>query len=239
MEKISLVYSLWNPQPGTLEEHLKLWESCPDDLRKRFEVIYVDDHSTPPIEFNPSFPMNYKLARIKDNIYWNICGAKNLGFHLATHNWVLSTDQDHLPFDYTDIEKAIDVRRHGSNTAYFMNRLKPDGSDRGKVHPNSFIIMKDDFWDLGGYDEDFSGKRGFSDHMIHQLMKKNHMVVLTMMDIRLKEYKEFTCADPRNRNFSHNMGLVHKKMAELRKDTYKNGPVLRFDWEIVSERKYE
>lgn len=238
MIELSIVYSMWNPQPRTIEEHLNTWRSCPEELRKRFEVIYVDDHSTPPVKIEPDFDMNLTVARIKDDIYWNICGAKNLGCHIANGSWLLTTDQDHLPFDHTDIERAIDVRKHGSNTVYFMDRLRPDGSDRGKVHPNSFIVKKDDFWRLGGYDEDFSGNRGFSDHMIRQQMAINHFVVLAMKSIRLKEYKEFTCKDPRNRNFGYNGTLVNKKMNELRNGTYKNGPILRFDWEIVSNYGY-
>lgn len=233
MTELSIVYSIWNPMPGTLEEHMNMWRSCPADLRKRFEVIYIDDCSDEPISFKPDFEMNLTVARITDNIYWNICGAKNLGCHLAKAPWLLTTDQDHLPFDHTDIERAIEIRQHGTNTAYFMKRLRPDGSDRGKDHPNSFIINKEDFWELGGYDEDFSGNRGFSDHMIHQQMRKHSFVIRTMSSIRLKEYPEFTCKDPRNRNFAHNMGLVNKKMTELRNGTYKNGPILRFNWEIT------
>lgn len=235
MIEMSLVYSIWNPGPA-IDKQLEEYRTYSDELRERFEVIWVDDHSSSALEIGKlDFKLNLKIARITDDIYWNICGAKNLGFKLAKADWVFSTDHDHMFYKEEDLRAALDMNKT-RKTAYFLKRLLPDGRDRKKDHPNTFIIHKDDFWDLGGYDEDFSGHRGFSDHMIHQQMKAKGFK-RSHLSIRVKEYKEFTCKDPGNRNFAHNSGLVARKMRELTTGKYNQGKAIRFNWEIV--RDYE
>lgn len=230
---LSLVYSMWNPTPGTMETHLKEWSSYSKMVRRNIEIILVDDCSTPAININPPVPLNLTIARITDNIYWNICGAKNLGFHLAKGPWIFSTDQDHLFYREEDLINAINIDKR-RKTVYFLTRLKPDGSLRGKNHPNTFIMHKEDFNYLGGYDEDFSGNRGWSDRMLDLQLDALKFERITL-PIRIREHKEFTCVDPRNRNYVANTQLVYRKELELRQGIYKNGPLLRFNWEIVKQ----
>lgn len=234
--KLSLVYSVWNPRANTIETHLDEWFNYSEETRKSIEIILVDDCSDQPICVNPNFNINLKVARITDNIYWNICGAKNLGFHLASSPFVFSSDQDHLFYSEKDLIRAMNFPKE-RYCVYFFKRVLPDGTSRKKDHPNTFMIHKNDFELIGGYDEDFSGHRGFSDHMIHQQFKKFGFKQQTV-PIRIKEYKEFTCIDPGNRNFSYNAHLVNKKMNELNKGIYKVDKSVRFNWKIIKELKY-
>jgi hypothetical protein len=57
--------------------------------------------------------------------------------------------------------------RLDAETAYFLHRIDADtqaptvGSDgQPKPHPNSFVMTRDLYWRIGGYDEDFCGIYG-------------------------------------------------------------------------------
>ena len=228
----SIIYSMWNPSTEVINQHLVEYENYSEETRKQFEVIWVDDCSEKPVDIPElSFGLNLTIARITNNIYWNICGAKNLGFYLAEGPWVFGTEQDHMFYSEMDLKRVLKFPKQ-RDCAYFLTRVLPDGQSRGKNHPNSFIIHKEDFWKLGGYDEDFSGNRGHSDTMIKYQMKRMGYARPTL-PMRIKEYKEFTCKDPRNRDFRHNASLTSRKMKEAKKGKYKVGPTLRFNWEIT------
>jgi len=230
---LNMVYPIYNPIPSVMKRHVDTWKSYSDDTRKNMNVVIVDDCSKTPVDVEIDFPMNLTIARITDDIYWNAPGAKNLGFSLCS-GWVFSSDIDHLFTSEADITTCMNMDKD-MGTVYYFNRLKENGTSRGKNHPNTFLVHTDKFREAGGYDEDFSKNRGFSDIIVAIFDRDYKKITLP---VNVTEFKEFTCEDPRGRNFSHNGQLHIRKMGEIAKRTYKNGPTIRFKWQITREYKY-
>lgn len=84
---------------GMLKEQLRIWADYPDDLKKHFHAIVVDDGS-PRSPARDAFTCvglaSQRLFRIGVDVRWNWLGCRNLGVSQATTDWVLLTDIDHV-----------------------------------------------------------------------------------------------------------------------------------------------
>lgn len=145
------------------------------------EIFIMDDGSDPPLMSYPAIEAAVaKLDRveiIETNEFrpWTSSIARNTGARLARGNWLFMVDGDFI-ISRKAIEEArvfdgqrIGIRRElgvlledGSFTQDLNvlaewgipeNRLKTRGA-KMPPHPNHFIIRKDIFWMLGGYDEE-------------------------------------------------------------------------------------
>src|SRR5262245_3573566 len=77
--------------------HYAAWGSYPAELRSRVRFLLVDDGSPTPLEPPPpDLNVNLKIFRIKQDIVWNIPGAKNLLLFQAETPWILVSDIDHI-----------------------------------------------------------------------------------------------------------------------------------------------
>lgn len=180
-------------------------------VNQGLKTIIIDDCS-----FEPLGPIDgIKVVRIMDDIKWNQPGARNLGFHLSD-GWVICADIDHLVTkeNIEELEK-IDLKR---GTIYYLGR-----EDTNSV--NIYVIHKDDFEFVGGYDEDFCGNYGFDD--IHFFNKcKSLLNVQELRNIKVKVFaKESSSVG--DRNTTHNLNLIRKKGIEPTQR-------LRFNWVEVN-----
>lgn len=133
------------------------------------ELILVDDGSDPPIE--NSFSQIAKIHRTNDKRPWTWALARNAGARLATGEYLLMYDLDHIAD-----RKLIDfVRGFGGKKVQFKREfgvldergrltqdrdvlaqygLPKDAPLRFGPLPNNFAMRRDLFWELGGYRED-------------------------------------------------------------------------------------
>lgn len=145
------------------------WDSWSDDLKQHVSIILIDDHGTPPIEdmlMGKVTDINLSVYRIQDDVKYNMAGAMNLGMMIASTPWILSMDTDYN-FPPQDMQDLLDFRPIKDETyAFYLDRVT-DGvhvARDTKVHTNTFLIHKDMFTDLNGFDEDFSGGPGYGYH---------------------------------------------------------------------------
>jgi hypothetical protein len=137
-------------------EHLR---HLPSDLAPYLTVIVVDDGSpTKPLRL-PDQPLTCKVRafRIERDVPWNWLAARNIGAHHAPHGWLLLTDMDHL-VPHETIRSSI-WGAHKASVIYGFARREHTGA-LISPHSASFLMHRDTFWLVGGYDEALSGYYG-------------------------------------------------------------------------------
>ncbi|WP_082463915.1 glycosyltransferase [Sphingomonas sp. Leaf17] len=163
---ISIVSHYYNNQrsiEGMLESFQRLDSAYPN----YFDFILVDDHSSEKID-NSIFEgiKNLRVFRIVEDIAWNMPAARNIGVKEAKSDKILLIDVDHtIKGEDIDsfVEDAGNLKR-GEVARFKRFRLSPEKEwYEIKSHINSFMIHKADFDEIGGYDEQFSGRYGGED----------------------------------------------------------------------------
>jgi predicted glycosyltransferase involved in capsule biosynthesis len=206
MPKLTILYTYFG-QKEMIPQILA--EKHPDT-----KIVIIDDCSPEPL----ARAKGINIYRIDDNIEWNQGGARNLGFHVAK-GWIVYADIDHLISQQTQAELLKIKKKKG--TVYFLGR----NSDSKKVL-SVYLIHKDDFEKVGGYDEDFCGHYGREDLLFYNQCQANlNMVERT--DIKAIDYSE-TAHSQGDRNINHNEALYHAKT-----ETRNTSPRLRFKWHKV------
>lgn len=224
---------MFNPKDETIQKHLSNWKSY-DKLLSDIKIIIVDDCSKNIIKITPDFKINLVIARIIDDIYWNLTGARNLAMHLADDDWCISTDMDHFIYP-GDMENIINLKKENGNVYYFK-RLRC--GQPWRTHKDSFIIHREDFWKMGGYDEDMRGCRGANEDLIEATMKYNrYNLVQTNIIIHNDEFHGKVELPNRDR-VAPNYAKLQKKLIEMKNGKYIKTNHLRFNWEISNEYSY-
>lgn len=145
--------------PQFLGQQLAGWLDLPDDLLRNLAVIIVDDGSpsSPAADVLRGTRAAARLFRIAVDVRWNWLAARNIGMHHATDGWCLMTDMDHVVA--ADTLRAIVYGAHDPDVIYAFSRVEHTG-ERVTPHSASFLMTRDMFWKVGGYDEALSGRYG-------------------------------------------------------------------------------
>lgn len=181
-----------------LKEQIKAWEEYPHEVK----IILVDDGSPETAEAvvlehaSPELIQRLCLARIDVDIPWNRGGARNLGATLADTDWIVHLDIDHvLP---AEAAKALLKFEASGKRWYRFNRFRmgkaddtrkkdfkknglPDDAEWGQIHPHvdSYLVTKRSFWEVGGYDEDYSGCLGGGNPFLAHMEKHSRVEMVT------------------------------------------------------------
>lgn len=179
---ITLIYAYYD-NPTMLAEQFKVWKSYPKQIKDKISLIVVDDCSpkSPALDHwqDPGFPAS--LYRITVDIPWNWIAAKNLAAHKSESKWLLLTDMDHVvPADTL----AECLRGHSQSKVYQFRRLDAPNMQEVPPHPNSWLITRDLFHRMGGYDERFSGHYGSDSDFKYRAMDVADIKVLPCPLIR-------------------------------------------------------
>lgn len=227
---ITIVMPYYN-NPGMLKHHISVWEKY--KKKNDFRVIVVDDGSTKEAVdvFNEyGMPLQTQLYKILVDIPWNWIGAKNLGMTHAS-GWCVMTDIDHV-LDWDQAERILQMKLDKS-VAYVPRRRFPNGKENPKRHANSFLIHRDLFWEIGGYDEAFSGWYGTDSAFTRSLNganKKTDEFALTL-------YGRSDIPDASTTEYSRKDGPYHVSKNKKLNDRKYNGTEkikpLNFPWERV------
>lgn len=174
-------------------------------------VILVDDCSPDALQA----PQDVDCYRIDTNIAWNQPGARNLGFQEA-EGWIVCADIDHL-VTKENVEEILRMEKE-KGTVYYLGREDNDSW-------NVFLIHKEDFEKIGGYDEDFCGHYGFDDIEFLWRCQKS-LKVEERRDIKVKVHAKESSSKGLDRSVDFN-----RKLLELKKDNLTNeGKRINFKW---------
>ena len=161
---LTLMYPCFG-QEKRISKLLEVWDAWSDDVKKHVRIILIDDHGTPTIESMLSDrPMDYDLSvyRILDDIKHNIPGAMNLGMMVACTPWILTMDTDYT-FKPDVMQNFLGFKPHQQNIYAFFQQREPHDeavNRRERTHTNTWLMHKETFTALNGFDEDFSGTVG-------------------------------------------------------------------------------
>lgn len=228
---LNVCYTLYNPPKNTVQTHFNLWKQYPKDVIKNTRFILIDDCSDYPIDINPTFKLNLIYARITDNIYWNLPGARNLAFHLASDDWCVSLDMDH--FIPSEAMSDIFNLKKDRMTVYRFQRMR--NGKRHTIHRDSFIIHKCDYWGMGGYDEDMSGCRGANEDLIDATIKYNNYDIVNTDITLINDETYGKVGGTRRELVTRNYVKLKQKLLQMEHGNYYKTSHLRFKWVIVKE----
>lgn len=141
-----------------LRRQIDGWRAYPDAVRAHLRAIIVDDGSpNRPAVLTGDLPFPMRVFRVEEDRRWNWLAARNIGMHHAEHGWCLMTDMDHVV--PVETAQSLVFGEHDPTVAYAFSRLEHTG---GTLHPHSasWFLKKSLFWQVGGYDETFSGVYG-------------------------------------------------------------------------------
>jgi hypothetical protein len=168
---------------GMLRKHFEFWNQYSEATRRHLQIIVVDDGSPLGSRAHEEIcthqlhvdVLDFRLYRILTDLRWNWLQCRNLGASEASTPWLLLTDMDHVVLP--DVMESLMRQEHDPSICYMLSRgYWPEMTPR-TPHPNSFLMSKDLFWRVGGYDESFAGHYG-TDTMWRERCRQAGPVVL-------------------------------------------------------------
>ena len=161
MDALTIVYPYYR-EAELLAFHCGAWHGYDDETKQRLRIIIVDDGSPDapalPILRGMHLGIDLQLYRVNDDLGWHIGGAKNLGMHHVQTKWAFLSDIDHL-LPEAGVRTILSKEVLDERKVYLLARALHDGRRR-RPHPETFVLTKALYWNMGGYDEDFCSMSG-------------------------------------------------------------------------------
>lgn len=221
--------STYYNNPKNLEEFLKIHQPYAD------EIIIVDDGSDDPIT-NYIQPLpNLRIFRVTKDYGFNSHGCRNLIMKQARNDWVILMDLDRK-FLEPDIGFA-NIQREKLNPRVryrFVMHVKPGMG----IHPsvNDFLIHKNHFFSVGGYDEEIIGQRWGDREMFDSLKTFGIEKILYGVDLCFTRRASLLLSI--NSKLDKPIDVNNEKLIKLIKGRIDNPdpnkPILTFEWEEIT-----
>lgn len=160
-----------------LRDQIAHWWSFDELVRSFVSAVIVDDGSPEPLSLvGIPQPFPIRLFRIEQDIRWNWLAARNIGAHHADDGWLLMSDIDHVVPEST--MRSLVTGAHDERVVYAFQRREHTG-EPANPHSASFLMTREMFWRIGGYDERFSGLYGTDGLYRRRVAHTAKMAVLT------------------------------------------------------------
>lgn len=233
MKELTFVLSYYNQQ-DVLKKHISFWKKYSPEYKEKTSFLIVDDCSKKSAidvlkNEQDIDDLDIHLYRVKEDLFCNIAGVRNLGFKEMQTEWGLLLDMDTLVDN--DMMKGLFIlmKYKEKRAAYKFNRKVPKNPrhvKNGQFHPAITLIRREDYWFVGGCEEDLVGHYGQTDPSFWY-RAKNKIKVYFCRDIFLTYDPEGEC--DMIRDTRHNTQLFEKK----KKDNSWSTDFIRFDWEKI------
>jgi len=235
---ISLITTYYN-EPQHLIPFLE--NECSDIFS---EVIVVDDGSQvyPAKNIMKSFDdPRFKLYRIKEDLGFNSHGARNLAMKQCTNEWAMLIDIDRVGMGrFANIlERYVLSAKDKEYFNWFLQGNEPTHND--------YCIRVDDFWESGGYDEEFVnwhyGDRLFIDRLNLYMYPTSIPYNLTASrrarqtshgDVAITTYPDDSTLIEPKRDRSKKQEIIDAVgWRNDNRDLWIRDNILQFEWELV------
>lgn len=154
MNKITLIQTYYN-EPEHLQRCIDRWNHFSADLH----IILIDDGSKkyPAIDVIKKNTIRdnikFSLYAVDEDIGFNSHGCRNLGAMVAETDWLIFLDIDHT-IQPGDIKKLVNETELTTAWYNFYARFFKT-MNKKELCLNQFLIRKDFYWEIGGYNESY------------------------------------------------------------------------------------
>jgi hypothetical protein len=228
---ITFLYLFYNNH-RILSKHIEEWNQYPHEVKSQVKFILIDDGSAIPLVI-PSCDINLEVFRIEKDIPWNVTGARNLGFCMASTEYVFTSDMDAL-FPRDSAKKLIDaLPRVNTRTLYWFPRKDMKGNHEKDRHLLTIMLSKRLYWEVGGMDEDFAGKWGYEDLDFIRRIPPEETSLIRASVINYKDFDDASTTTISREITNESLGRDKKYGVVPTSRQY-----LRFPWRKVHEQYY-
>lgn len=232
MEPLTIAFAYYKNKK-TLEHHLGIFSSFSAQIKNLLRVIVVDDGSPQGSAIdcigNSHIDFDLKIYRIGVNIPWNMDGARNLAMSELNTPWAILLDMDHF-IEEAQFVKALS-RPKLLGEFYMPQRRKING-EKFPPHANQYLLSKKDFWEAGGYDEDFAGFYGSDSNFKKCLRAVAKQVEVEDFFVTQAETTDRNTKDWGRKNTSFHAPNNPSLLAKRKGPAYKAQNPLRFPWRL-------
>jgi len=229
--KLTIVMTYYN-QDEMLEKQLECWNEYPTSIKENVKFVLIDDcsmeSSLEDFDFS-DLDIDLDVYRVLDDIYFNVPGAVNLGAEVTDTEWFIKQDMDTVISEGT-MEKILDLLDDApEKTIYKFYRINGTSiSNANKITPGQFLIRKEDFWNIGAWDEDFCEDYGMNDPAFFWRAERENFKVEERYDLTVT-IDEDGESDIK-RDCSVNTQLLTQKTSG---ETEWSDDYIRFNWKQV------
>jgi hypothetical protein len=185
MRRLTLCLTYYRNK-GMLRVQFEWIRSLPADLLADLAVVVVDDGSPDGDAQGEDIGCPVAIFKIEVDVRWNQDAARNIAAHESTTPWLLLTDIDHLvPCETFSHILGTKLRKH---LVYRFSRetLAADGETTSyKPHPNSWLMTREMFDEIGGYDERYAGLYGTDAEFRDRVQQTAGIVMLPSVLLRV------------------------------------------------------
>ena len=234
MKKITVNLSFYN-QSEVLVKQVKGWKSWAKEIKDQFTFCIVDDCSKKPAlevltedDGVDMSDLDVRIYRVKEDLFCNIAGVRNLAGRECDTEWMIILDMDTFISEELARELLKLTVIEPGHSFKFNRRVPGDRSHpkNGQQHPAVCLLRKEDYWNVGGCEEDLVGHYGSTDGSFWY-RAKGKLKVYDITDLYL-DYVPEGEADI-TRDTAHNIAL-HE---EYKRTNGWSTDFVRFDWEKV------
>ena len=234
MKKITINLSFYN-QNEVLIRQVNEWKSWRKQIKDQFSFCIVDDCSkksaldvlTEDHGVNLD-DIDLSIYRVEEDLVCNIAGVRNLSAQECKTEWMVILDMDTLISEEL-ASSMIQLCKSPKGSCFKFNRRvlsNPYHPKNNQPHPAVCLLQFEDYWDVGGCEEDLVGHYGQTDP-IFWYRASDILTVHFRSDMYLDYIPEGEAVI--NRDTSHNQRLFEQKRRTHNWST----DFVRFEWEKV------
>lgn len=233
MTKLLTICLSYFNQKEALLKHIEFWKKYNKKYLDKITFQIIDDCSlqfpaVDIIKHNDYKSLDIELYRVKDDLVCNIAGVRNLAGTVTSTEYMLLLDMDCI-IDEVMIDRVFalfDQDNKGKVHKFNRKTLNLNHPKNNKEHPAICLIRKEDYWNIGGCEEDLVGHYGFTDPSFWY-KAQGKVEIITHKDIFL--LYDDQGSSKINRNTRYNSLIIqHKKKNNSWSTDY-----VRFEWEKI------
>ena len=231
MKKITINLSFYN-QDKILRKHVSEWNSWSKVILENYSFCIVDDCSAnradKVLKGLDLSKIDLSIYRVKQDLKCNIAGVRNLSAKICNTDWILMLDMDTFVSEKF-ASSILNLTHTSKGYCYKFNRRvkkNPFHKKNNQIHPAVCLIRVEDYWNVGGCEEDLVGHYGQTDP-IFWYRAEGKLKVNCKKDLYLDYISEGESKI--NRDTKHNLNLFEQKKVD---DAWSTD-FIRFDWEKI------